>query len=204
MVESVDFPAPEAVAPNTKVMRSTNSAKGTPIHPKAGSLGIHAVVIKESEHLGPQAYKADDAGITAFQTQNHSYAWAAEKPPGTLEGRAAQGGTDLYVLFYHENGEAWIKFIQADWTSMQSQIEIERSELKRKFYQRQIEVRFKEMVQEIIEARDKAVQNIEQDIVSKGRLKKLSVLTKASDDFLAGSSGEKETDEKSPSDLISN
>lgn len=170
-------------------------ASGASLHPREKVLGRHIVVISEAERLGPQAYSADNAGIEPFQCHQNSHRWVATKCyEGYLEGRVQnQPVGNLYLVCCFSNDDVWIRRIEANWKSMQDTIREERAELKTKMYQRSFEIQFQQLLKQIE--------------IERGRLEELvqrkdSVLTSASDDFMAGASGEKETDEKSPSDFL--
>lgn len=183
-----------------QITRQADSAKGPLLNPKESSIGMHAVQIKDSEELGPQAYNADDAGMTAFQMQNQSHAWGASAPPGRLEGHVTKESPDnLYILLFVKNGEFWIKYIMADSIAMNMEIEMGRAEMKSKMYQRGVQVQFDELVKRINLKHD--LDKARQEDASVKKNQKQSVVTSASDDFIAGSSGVKFTEEASPQDM---
>lgn len=182
-----------------QISRQTNAAKGPLLNPKESSIGLHAVHIKDSELLGPQAYNADDAGITAFRSQNYAHTWGAEQSIETLEGHASKKSpNNLYVLFLVKNGDYWIKYIQAESIAMNIEIDKTRAALKTEMYHRGIKMEFDELVKSLRRNRDLSKERIQDENVQNG---KISVLTSASDDFTSIASGEKFTEEASPMDI---
>jgi hypothetical protein len=171
------------------ISRQADASARAFVNQKESSLGIHAVVIKESEHLGPQAYNADGAGMRAMEAHQQAYAWASDRPPGMLEGSAStKPPQSIYVLWAFKDGELWMKIINSNWEAMQETIRINRAEMKEKMYQQVLRQNFKDLVDEIVQSRS-------------NKLRKLSVVTYASDDFSGGSSGKRTIDEASPKDI---
>lgn len=189
MNERINDASSDFEQPKTQITRQTDSSKGAFVRPKARSIGLNAVVIKESAHLGPQAYNADGAGMRAMQSQNQAFVWGADRPPGALEGSASKKPPQsIYLLWFFKHGEFWMKVINVNWEAMQDTIQSERAELKSKMYRRTIQQNFRDLVKEINEKKG-------------DKIKKLSVLTYPSDDFTGGSAKKVTTEEASPKDI---